>query len=71
MRNRKVNEAVYRAVDIAVDDAVWWAVTEAVWWAVDEAVYRAVPGGRSVRGASNADSEHPALQDFLHSARLV
>jgi hypothetical protein len=46
-----VNNAVYRAVDRAVDDSVWWAVDGAVFWAV--------------WGSSNADSPHPALQDFL------
>ena len=38
-------------------------------WAVNDVVNRDVRGAGW--GASNADSEHPALQDYLHSAELA
>ena len=59
----KTNKAVYWAVCEAVFSAVHRAVDVAVDWAVVRAV------GRAVVGSSNADSPHPALQDFLEKAQ--
>ena len=66
-----VREAMHRAVIGAVCKAVYWTA----YGVADDDVYRAVirAGDASVCGAENEavreDLEHPALQDFLRSAR--
>jgi hypothetical protein len=64
--DRDVSWAVFGAVGRALSGDVRWAVHRAVDVAVDWAVVRAVD--RAVVGASNTDSPHPALQDFLGEA---
>jgi hypothetical protein len=64
--DRDVSWAVFGAVGRALSGDVRWAVHRAVDVAVDWAVVRAV--WRAVVGASNTDSPHPGLQDFLEKA---
>ena len=73
MSNQKVDEDVRGAVGRAMNWDVRWdvrgAVGKAMNWAVDRAVGDAVVV--AVHRAVHGDPEHPALQDFMHSAALV
>ena len=73
MNNQNMDEdvrwAVHRAVGGAVNCDVTWAVDAAVYCAVYRAVADAVY--ETVYWAASAEPKHPALQDFLHSERLI